>query len=41
LADERSDRSTPEIRIIKGTLITRSSTRDRRTAHRLREATPA
>ncbi len=41
LADERSDRSTPEIRIIKGTLITRSSTRDRRTAHRLREATLA
>jgi hypothetical protein len=38
LAGERSARSAPESRIVRGTLITRSSTRDRRAVHRLRQA---
>jgi len=38
LAGERSARSTPESRTVRGTLITRSSTRDRRALHRSREA---
>jgi len=41
LGGERGVRSASENRIVRGTLITRSSTMDRRAARRLREVAPA
>jgi DNA-binding LacI/PurR family transcriptional regulator len=41
LGGERGAVSAPENRIVRGTLITRSSTMDRRAARRLREIAPA
>ncbi|SHN86678.1 LacI family DNA-binding transcriptional regulator [Bradyrhizobium erythrophlei] len=41
LGGERGAASAPENRIVRGTLITRSSTMDRRAARRLREIAPA